>query len=144
MEKNYTWPNIYKGLKIMAQYWQRIKTFLALEQSRFRKSGGTLTSNRQVEARRDCSRLGNALSLCSAARPSEPPKLCRSAAPRTRALNLQSKPSIVFWNSLREWLPDEAGAQTWTVTWTLPPDQRVVKVLGSFICSETLEKVCEV
>ena len=37
-----------------------------------------------------------------AARPSDPPKLCRSVAPRARPLILQSKPSIVFWNSLRD------------------------------------------
>ena len=33
---------------------------------------------------------------------SDPPKLCRSAAPRARLSTLQSKPSIVFSNSLRE------------------------------------------
>ena len=38
-------------------------------------------------------------------RPSDPPKLCRSAAPRARPLILQSK--IVFWNSLRNRLPDD-------------------------------------
>ena len=88
-----TWPNVYKGLKIMAQYLQRIKTFF-----------GSRTKSVSQEWRHinHCSRLGNALSLCLAARPSDPPKLCRSAAPRARALNLQSKPSILFWKSLCE------------------------------------------
>ena len=65
-------------------------------------------------------------------------KLClwaRSKAPRTWPLILQSNPLIVFWNSLREWLPDDlhwsAEAQTWTQTWTLPPDQWVVVVLSA-------------
>ena len=44
-------------------------------------------------------------SVC--ARPSDPPKLCWSAAPRAWPLILQSNPSIVFSNSLREWLPDD-------------------------------------
>ena len=33
--------------------------------------------------------------------------LCLSADPRARPLILQSKLSIVFWNSLWEWLPDD-------------------------------------
>ena len=37
--------------------------------------------------------------------PSDPPKLCRSTAPRELPLIL--KPLISFWNSLREWLPDD-------------------------------------
>ena len=40
-------------------------------------------------------------------RPSDQPKLCWSAAPRARPLILPSKPLIVFWNSLREWLTGE-------------------------------------
>ena len=44
---------------------------------------------------------------CVCARPSDPPTLCRSAAPRAWPLILQSNPSIVFSNSLREWLPDD-------------------------------------
>ena len=65
-----------------------------------------------------------------------PPKMCLSAAPRALSLTLQSICFFVFWNSLREWLPDDrhsgwhckAGAQDWTQTWTLPPDQLDVKV----------------
>ena len=54
-------------------------------------------------------------------------------------LILPSKHSIVFWNSLREWLPD--GARTWTQTWTLPPDQRIVKVLSA---PKSQNKLCGV
>ena len=72
---------------------------------------------------------------CVCARPPDPPMLCRSAAPRAWPLILQPNPSIVFSNSLREWLPDDlhwsAGAWTWTQTWTLPPDQWVVEVLSA-------------
>ena len=35
------------------------------------------------------------------------PKLCRSSAPRAWPLILQSKPLIVLWSSLREWLPND-------------------------------------
>ena len=54
---------------------------------------------------------------------------CPSDVPHELGLLLlQSNPSIISWNSLREWL---SGAQTWNQTWTLPPDQRVVKVLSA-------------
>ena len=33
---------------------------------------------------------------------SDPPKQCQSAAPLAEPLILQSKPSIVFWNSFQE------------------------------------------
>ena len=63
---------------------------------------------------------------CVCARPSDPPKLCLSAAPRAWPLIWQSNPSIVFSNSLWDWLPDDrrwsTGALTWTQTWTLQPD----------------------
>ena len=36
---------------------------------------------------------------------SDQPKLCWSVTPRAQPL--QSKPSIIFWNSLWEWLPDD-------------------------------------
>ena len=38
---------------------------------------------------------------------SDLPKLCQSLAPRAQPLILQSKPLIVFWNSLQKWLPDD-------------------------------------
>ena len=111
--------------------YKALKTFVTLELSQYRKSGSTLSSSEPVAAHRDCSRLGNALCLCS---PVRPPKLYLSVAPRAWPLNLQSKPSIIFWNSLRDsgviarW---PAGAWTWTQTWTLQPDQWVVMVLSA-------------
>ena len=53
------------------------------------------------------SRPASTAASCVSARRSEPPKLCRSAAPRAWPLTLQSKPSIVFCKSLWEWLPDD-------------------------------------
>ena len=100
-------------------------TSLTFELSQYRKSGSTCSSSKPVAASSDCHRLGKALFL---ARQSYLPKLCWP-------LILQSNPSIVFSNSLREWLPDDrrwlAGARTWTQTWTLPPDQWVVVVLSA-------------
>ena len=42
--------------------------------------------------------------FCASPSESDPPELRWSAAPRILQLTLQSKPLIVFWNSLREWL----------------------------------------
>ena len=107
-----------------------IKTLLTLELSQYCKSGIVFSSSKQVATSRDCSSLGYALCLCSPVRPAAVQrKQSRRAAPRAWQLILPSNPLITFWNSLGEitrWL---AGAQTWTQTWTLPPDQRVVKVL---------------
>ena len=41
-------------------------------------------------------------------------------------LNLLLPSGTAFWEIARR----QAGAQTWTQTWTLPPDQQVVKVLS--------------
>ena len=125
-----SFPN-EKNICRHGRYLQSIKTFLIVELSQYRKSGSTFSSSEPVAASGDCSRPENALFLCS------PPKLCRSAAPRAWPLMLQSNPSIVFSNSLREWLPNDrhwsAGARTWTQTWTLQPgpDQWVVVVLSA-------------
>ena len=59
---------------------------------------------------------------CVCARPSDPPKLCRSAGPRAWPLILQSKPSIIDYlleqplEVISRW---PAGARTWTQNWTL-------------------------
>ena len=46
--------------------------------------------------------------LCLPVLPSQlSPKLCRSAASIVLPLILQSKPLIVLWKSLREWLPND-------------------------------------
>ena len=95
---------------VVARNLQSIKSFLTLELSQYRKSGSTFSSSELVAARSDCLRLGNALP-CVCARPSDPPKLCWSAPPRAQPLNLQSNPSIVSWNSFREWMPDVQGLE---------------------------------
>ena len=68
---------------VAARYIQIIKIFVTLELSQCRKSGSTFSTSELVAARSDCRRLGNA---CVCGRPSDPPKLCRSAAPRARPL----------------------------------------------------------
>ena len=87
-----------------------------------------------IKASSDYCWLGNAQCVlvldCQSPIWSKPPKLWRRAAPRAWPLIMQLKPLIVFWNSLWDsgaiarW---QAGAQTWTKTWTVPADQRIVR-----------------
>ena len=56
---------------VTARYLQSIKTFLTIELSQYRKSGSMFSSSELVVARSDCSRLGNALCLCSPVRPAD-------------------------------------------------------------------------
>ena len=74
---------------------------------------------------------------CICARPSSarelPQENCRWFCP----LNLWL-PSGTAFGEIARW---PAGAQTWTLTWTLPPDQRVVKVLSP---SKPQHKLCGV
>ena len=114
---------------VTAQYLQSIKPFWL---SNWVSIARVVACFPQASlASTDSRKLRN--SLC--ARPSYQPKLCQSAAPTAWPLILQSKLSIVFSNSLLEWLPDDrhwlAGAWPWTQTWTLPPDQSVVEVLSA-------------
>ena len=80
---------------------QNLHTFLTLELSLYCKGGSTFSSREPAATATDLDMC------CVCARPSNQPKPCRSAAPRAWSLVLQSKPSIVFWNSLWEWLPDD-------------------------------------
>ena len=83
---------------------------------------------------------------CVCARPSDTPKRCWSAAPRARPLILQSRPRMFSEIALEaseseliaRW---QAGAQTPTQFWTLPSNQRDVKVLSS---TKSLNKLCRV
>ena len=50
---------------------QSINTFLTLEPSQYSKSGSMFSSSEPVAARSDCSRVGNALCLCSPVRPTQ-------------------------------------------------------------------------
>ena len=61
---------------VAARYLQSIKTFLAVELSQYRKSGSTFSSSEPAATAADSE------TPCVCARPSNPPKLCWSAAPR--------------------------------------------------------------
>ena len=61
--------------------------------------------------------------MCSPVQPAHAEQESSSKSLASWQLILPSKPSMVFWNR-------QAGAQTFTQTWTLTPDQRVVKVLS--------------
>ena len=130
---HFTWN---KKWLVAALYLQSIKTSLTLELSHYCKSGNMFSLSKPVAASRDCNQLGNALCLIL-------PVLSAQAVQEHCPLILQSKLSIVFWNSLLECLPDDLRAQTWqwTQTWTLQPDQLVVKVLSA---PKSQNKVCGV
>ena len=118
-----SWPDIYKALNPI---WltNRVSIRVARAKARFP----------QTSLSRPAETAAYSETPCVCARRSDPPTLCRSAAPRARPLIFQSKTSIILWNSLRDWfkmiarLSWPAGARTWTQTWTLPPDQWVVEV----------------
>ena len=82
---------------VTARYLQSIKTFLNVELSQFRKSGSSFSSSEPAATAADSE------TPCVCARPSDHPS-CAGARPQEL---LQSNPSIVFSNSLREWLPDD-------------------------------------
>ena len=88
---HFTWkkkrPEIYKALK----------PFLNLELSQYSKSGSMVSSSEPAAARSDCRRLGNALCLCWPVRPAQ---AVPESGPKSLAVDLPSKPSITFWNSL--------------------------------------------
>ena len=56
---------------VAAQNLQSIKSLLTLELSRHSKSGSMFSTSEPVTARSDCSRIGNALCLCSPVRPAQ-------------------------------------------------------------------------
>ena len=55
----------------------------------------------QASLSRPAANAADSETLCVCACPSDQPKLCLTAAPSARPLILQSKPSTIFWNSLR-------------------------------------------
>ena len=91
---------------VTAHNLQGIKTFWTLKLSQYRKSGSTFSSSKPVGASSDWHRFRNALCWCSPFSPAQPVPAW-SAASKAWPLMLQSKPSIFFWNSLWEWLPDD-------------------------------------
>ena len=110
--------------QINALNLQIIKTLLTLELSQYRKSGTTFSSNEQVAASSNCCWLRSALCLCL---PVQPAQAVLEPGPKSSDIDFEVKtfdflleqPSGV----IARWL---AGAQTWTQTLTLSPDQRFV------------------
>ena len=94
---HFTWK---KKWLVAAQNLQSIKTLLALEVSQYRKSGSIMmfSLSKPVAARSDCRLLENALCLCLPVRPAQAEP---ESGPKSLAVDLPSKPSITFWNSLR-------------------------------------------
>ena len=88
----------------------------AITQAEYRKSSSMFPSSEPVAARSDCSRLGNALCLCTLVCPA---RASRRAASRAWLLilhlNLWLQSGTAFWEIAR--LP--ARAQTWTQTFQL-------------------------
>ena len=66
----------------------------------YRKSGSMFSSSEPVAARSDYRRLGNALCLRSPLRPAQ---AVPESGPKSSVIDLTSKPSIAFWNSLRRY-----------------------------------------
>ena len=106
---------------VAARNLQSIKTLLTLELSQYCKSGSMFSSSEPAATAADSQ------TPCVCARPTDPPKQRQRVAPRACLLisvNLRP-PSATAFGKIARW---QAGAQTWTQTWTLLPDQRVVKV----------------
>ena len=122
---HFTWKQ--KRL-VAARNLQSIKTLLALKVSQYRKSGSIMmfSLSKPVAAPATAAYLETP---CVCACPSDPHKQSRRAAPRAWSLicplNLRL-PSGTAYGEIARW---PAGARTWTQNWTVPPDQRVVKVL---------------
>ena len=117
---------------LAALYLQSIKTvtLLTLELSQYSKSGSMFSSSKPVAASSKCSWLRNTLCLCLPVRPRLTRARGAGELPRELGswfctLNLRLSSGTAF-REIARW---QAGAQTWIQTWTLPHDQRVVKVL---------------
>ena len=85
------------------------------------------------------------LCLCSPVRLAQAvPERC----PKNLAIDFAFKSFDCLQDQIREWLPDDrhwsAGAWTWTLTWTLPPHQRVVEVLSALKPQKKFNKLCGV
>ena len=80
----FTWK---KKWLVAAQDLQSIKTLLTLELSQYRKSGSMFTSSEPVTALSDCSRLGNALCLCSPLSPGQPAQAEQESGPKSLAVD---------------------------------------------------------
>ena len=115
---------------VAARNLQRFKTFWTLELSQYHKSGSMFSSSESLLL--PAATASDYETPCVCACLSDQHKQSWRAAPRAWPLILPSKPSnlqLPSGTAFREIASWPAGAQTWTQTWTLPPDQRVVKVL---------------
>ena len=83
---HFTWKKMWL---VAAWNLQSIKTLLALDSSQYRKSGSMFSSTEPVAASSDCCWLSGFA------------QASQRAAPKAWLLILNSKPSIIFWNSLR-------------------------------------------
>ena len=92
---------------VTAQNLQCIKIFLTLELGQHSRSGSRWALFPKASQSRPAATASDSGTPCVCDSPSDPSKLCQGAALRAWPLILRSKPSIVFWNSLREWLPDD-------------------------------------
>ena len=95
--------------------------------TKYRKSGSMFFSSELVATRSDCSRLRNALCLCSPVRPAQAEQ---ESCPKAWPLILPSKPPITFWKSLRrDCQMTGRGSNLDSKEESELADQRVVKVL---------------
>ena len=96
------------------------------------------SSSQPVAASSDCSQLGNTLCLCLPVRPAQ---ALQERCPKSWAIDFAVKTFDCLlkqpFGVIARW---QAGAWTWTQTWTLQPDQWVVEVLSAqkpgIICVE--------
>ena len=117
---------------VAAQNLQSIKTLLTLELSQYCKSGSMFSSSEPVASSSDWSRLGNALCLYLPIM-IRPAHAVPESGSKSLAVSLNLRlHSVTAFREIARW---QAGAQTWTQTWTLLPDQQVVKVF-KFIASK--------
>ena len=122
-------PNFYKALKppFWLCNWVSIARLVAL----FPQMSRLLPAVTSSLLAANLNYVEYCLCLCLPIWPDKGPKLCQRMAPRALPLIMQSKHSIVFWNSpgLLEWLPasrdDLQGPELGT---QLQPDQWIVMV----------------
>ena len=111
-----------KKCLVEAQKFKSIKTFLTL----WLVSGSTFSSKGQVAASSSCSRLGNTLFLCF---PVWPAQAVQGHTPKSSGIDFAVKTFYCLLEltlgMIARW---QGEAWTWAQTWSLPPDQLVVKV----------------
>ena len=96
--------SLKKNLLSLSNMYKALKPFWLLNKVIITRMAEHVSSSEPVEASSDCSPQGNTLCLCSSVQASN---LCLRVPPRALLLILHSKPLIVFWNNLREWLPED-------------------------------------